>query len=135
MNRIIPVLFLLLAVTAVCGQSQKTIKEKGISTRTVYEYFIGEGFDDPVVESVRKYNREGELIEIKEMNKRGELRVWERYVYNERGQLVEELFLDEDGEVSRTEKTLYEGDLRVEKQFFDQKGRLFKKKVYEYGYY
>ena len=125
---------LLALVTAVSAQSKKTIRDKKISTRTVDEYFIEEGYDEPVVESIEKFNEDGELLEIQVFNKSGEIKQWEKYVYDEDGKLVEEVFLDAKGRVERTEKTVYKDGLRVEKQFFNQKGKLYKKKVYRYEY-
>jgi len=125
---------LLVAGTAVSAQSKKTIRTKNISTQTVQEYFIEEGFKDPVVESIETYNEEGDVLEIKIFNKGGEIKQWEKYTYNEDGDVVEEVYLDARGRITRTEKNIYEDGLRVEKQFFDQKGKLVKKKVYEYEY-
>jgi hypothetical protein len=125
---------LLLVTITTYGQSKKTIREKGIMTITVQEYFIEEGMDQPVVESKETYNSEGELIEIQEFNRRGDIRLWEKYVYNEDGELVEEVFLDERGKVTRTEKSVYNDGLRIEKQFFNDRGKLFKKKEYLYEY-
>ena len=116
------------------GQGRKTIEEKGIMQQTVHEYFLAEGMNKPVVEKIEKYNEEGEVIEIQEFNKLGEVQLWEKYVYDEEGNLVEEIFLDEKGKVTRTEKSIYKDGLRVEKQFFDERGRLFKKKEYLYEY-
>ncbi len=118
----------------VVGQSKKTIREKEIVSTTVHEYFIEEGMDDPVVESVEKYNEDGDLIEIQEFNKKGEVRKWEKYVYNDDGKLVEEVFLDAKGRIERTEKSFYEDNLRVEKQFYNSRGKLYKKKKYLYEY-
>ena len=125
-------ILLLVAVTAVSAQSGKTIREKKISSTTVYEYFIEEGYDEPVVESVEKYNEEGDVLELKEFNKGGEVRRWEKYVYNEDGDLVEEIFLDEKGKVTLTEKNVYADGLRIEKHYLNPKGKLIKKKVYKY---
>ena len=126
---------LLLAVTAYAtGQSKKTIRAAGIESITVQEYFIAEGMDEPVVESVEKFNKDGELVEIKEFNKRGEVKNWERYVYDSEGNLVEEIFLDEKGLVIESEKNIYKDGLRIEKQFYNKKGNLYKKKVYQYEY-
>lgn len=116
------------------AQSKKTIREKNISTQTVQEYFIEEGYKDPVVESIENYNEDGDLLEIKVFNKGGEIKRWEKFAYNEDGDMVEEVFMDARGRVTRTEKNIYEDGLRVEKQYFNQKGKLYKKKVYEYEY-
>ena len=116
------------------GQGKKTIVEKGIVSRTVEEYFIEEGLDEPVVESVEKYNEKGELSEVQEFNRKGELKKWERYGYDEEGNLVEEVFLDAKGKVERTERTVYKDGLKAEKHFLDHRGKLYKKKVYSYEY-
>lgn len=132
---VIPAGIILLFVSgALMGQGKKTIREKEIVQQTVHEYFLEEGMDEPVVETIERYNEEGDVIEIKEFNKYGEVQVWEKYGYDDDGNLVEEIFLDEKGKVTRTEKSTYEDGLRVEKLFYDERGRLFKKKKYLYEY-
>ena len=116
------------------AQGRKTVKEKGILSVTVEEYFLEEGMKEPVVESFERFNEDGERIELKEYNKRGEIKKWEQYVYDGKGQLIEEKFLDDRGKVVRTEKSVFTDGLRTEKFFYDQRGRLFKKKVYVYEY-
>lgn len=125
---------LLLMAGPVAGQSTKTIKERKIATRTVYEYFVEEGMDEPVVESVEQYNEKGDLVEITEFNRKGDVKLWEKYAYNEEGKLVEEIFMDAKGRIDRTEKSIYADGLRVEKQYFNSKDKLYKRKVYEYEY-
>jgi len=118
----------------VAGQGKKTIREKQIVSITVEEYFLEEGIEKPVVESIEKYNEDGEVIELQEFNKRGQIRKWEKYFYDEEGNLLEEQFLDDKGRITRIEKNIYRDGLRVEKHFFDQKGRQYKKKTYLYEY-
>mgnify|MGYP001813148399 CR=1 FL=1 len=130
---ILTCLFMLVA-GPLSGQNSKTIKEKKIASRTVYEYFIDEGMDKPVIESVETYNEMGDLLEIKEFNSKGEVKRWEQYAYNEEGKLVEEVFLNSKGKVERTEKSIYEDGLRVEKLFYNNRDKLYKRKVYEYEY-
>ena len=116
------------------GQGAKTIKDKKIASITVYEYFVEEGMDEPLVESIEKYDENGNLTEIKELNNKGEVKRWETYSYNEEGKVVEEVFLDSKGRVESTEKSIYSDGLRVEKQYYNNKGKLVKRKVYEYVY-
>jgi hypothetical protein len=118
----------------VTGQSSKTISEKKIASLTVNEYFVEEGMDEPLVESIERYNEVGDPVEIKEFNSKGEVKRWEKYAYNKEGKLVEEVFLDEKGKVERTEKSMYKDGLRIEKQYFNNKDKLTKRKVYEYEY-
>ena len=119
---------------AVAGQGKKTIREKQIVSLTVQEYFLDEGIEEPLVESIEKYNEAGERIELQEFNKKGGVKKWEKYLYDEDGNVLEQQFLDEKGQVTRIEKNIYQDGLRVEKQFFDKKGRLYKKKTYLYEY-
>ena len=127
--------FILTVVNVPAGaQSKKEIREKNIKTITVEEYFLEEGIKEPFVESVETYNSDGELVEIKELNRRGEVKRWEKYSYDEEGNKVEEIFLDEKGRVDHIERTLYEDGLKVEKQYFNDRERMYKKKVYVYEY-
>jgi hypothetical protein len=126
----------MMAVVAgnVNGQSAKTIRDKKIASLTVYEYFVEEGMDDPLVESIEKYDENGNLTEIKEFNNKGDLKRWETYSYNEEGKVVEEVFLDSKGRIESTEKSIYSDGLRVEKLYYNNKDKLVKRKVYEYVY-
>lgn len=127
-------ILLLIGGALVSGQGKKTIRERKISAITVQEYFLEEGMDEPAVESIETYDENGELTEIREFNKKGDIKKWEKYGYDEEGNLVEEVYLDEKGRITRTEKTIFEDGLRVERQFYDDKGRLYKKKAYLYEY-
>jgi len=126
-------LILLLAQPA-AGQNSTTIMEKKIASRTVYEYFIDKGMDEAVVESVESFNEAGDLLELKEFNSKGEVKRWEQYTYNSEGKLVEEVFLNSKGKVERTEKSIYEDGLKVEKHYYNNRDKLYKRKVYEYEY-
>ena len=134
-KKLLPAMAVLLFVAGIAfGQSKKSIREEGIVSITVDEYFIEEGMDDPVVESIERFNEQGELIEIQEYDKRGDITRWKKYVYSEDGELVEEIFLDEKGRITESEKNIYNGKLRIEKQYYNNRGDLYKKKVYKYEY-
>jgi len=126
-------LFLLVA-GPLAGQNTNTIQEKKIVSRTVYEYFIDEGMDEPVIESIETYDEKGELLELKEFNSKGDVKRWEQYTYNEEGNMVQEVFLNPKGKVERTEESIYKDGLRVEKQYFNNRDKLYKRKVYEYEF-
>jgi hypothetical protein len=85
MKKIFPLLGILVMVAGTAAaQGGKTINEKKIAVKTVNEYFIEEGQDEPVVESIERYNEKGELVELKEMNRKGEIRRWEKYAYDKK---------------------------------------------------
>jgi hypothetical protein len=135
MKKILPLLGILLMVSgSMAAQGTKTIKAKKITTKTVNEYFLEEGEDEPVVESIERYDETGELVEVKEMNRKGDVRKWEKYVNDEEGNVIEELYLDARGRVTRKEKNIYKDGLRIEKQYYNTRDLMYKKKVYEYEY-
>lgn len=125
---------LLLGGGTVLGQDVSKIQEKKIVSRTVYEYFVEEGLDEPVVESVERYNERGDLLELKEFNNKGEVKRWEKYAYDEQGNLIEEIYLDGKGRIQRTKKSVYSDGLRVEQLYYNKKDKLYKRKVYEYEF-
>jgi len=134
-KKILPLIALMLLATGtLAAQGTKIIKEKQISTKTVYEHFIEDGEKEPVVESIERYNENGELVEVKEMNRKGDVRKWEKYVYNEDGEVLEVHFLDAKGRITEKEKNIYKDGLRIEKQFFNSKDQMYKNKVFKYEY-
>jgi len=116
------------------GQNTETIKEKKIVSTTVYEYFIEKGMDEPVVESIETFDNNGNTLEIKEFNSKGEVKLWQKYAYNEEGKVVEALYLNNRGKLESKEKTIYEDGLRIEKLYYNNKDKLVKRKVYEYEF-
>jgi len=116
------------------GQSKKTIREKKIASRTVQEYFLDEGMDEPVIESVESYDTEGNLLEIKEFNSKGDIKLWEKYTYDGDGNVVETQFFNARGKLESKEINVYSDGLRVEKQYYNNKDKMVKRKVYEYEY-
>ena len=116
------------------GQSAKTIREKKIVSRTVHEYFLDEGMDEPVIESIEQYDADGKLLEIKEFSSRGDIKLWEKYSYDEDGNVVETQFFNARGKLESKEINVYSDGLRVEKQYYNNKDKLVKRKVYEYEF-
>lgn len=125
--------FMLMGGT-VLAQSTELVKEKKIASRSIYEYFVEEGLKEPLLESFEKYDGEGNLLEIKELNSKGEVKLWEKYTYDEEGRVLEEVFLDSKGRLERKEKNIYSDGLKVEKQFYNKNDKLVKRKVYEYEF-
>ena len=119
---------------ALNGQDRKDIRDADIVSLTVNEYFLEEGLDEPQVESIEKFNEDGEVIELQKFNKRGEVTRWEKYSYDEERNLIEEVFLNGRGKITRTEKSIYKEGFKVEKHYFNERDKLYKKKVYVYEY-
>ncbi len=125
---------LLLVSSQAFSQGKNTLKEKKVESSTVYEYFLEEGIKDPVIETIEKYDAEGNLIELKEFNSEGEIKNWQRYKYDTSGNKVEEITLTIRGTQEERVTWIYKNDLLVEKQYFDHRDRMVKRKEYKYEY-
>ncbi len=129
---VIAFVFILLSVVAF-GQDRKEVIEKGIQVKRNYELDIAKGEKDPHIEKEEVYNFRGDLIEIKEYSEEGKVvSLWFRYKYDNQGNLIEEEELNGKGEIKERYEYKYENGLKTEKLYYDNKGRLFKKKIYKY---
>ncbi len=128
------VIGLILLGNSLFAQSEKTIRNHNIKSQTVYEYFVAEGIKEPQVEKSELYDRQGNVIELKEYNKDGLLDKWQKYTYDEFNNKVEEISYDAKGKIEERIVWVYKNDLVTEKLYYDQKDRLVKKKEYKYEY-
>ncbi len=116
------------------AQGKKTIRENKLERKTTLEYFVDEGRKEPVTESIELFDERGNTIELKEYNSEGELKKWHLFTYDENNNKTEEKHLDEKGKQIERTVWVYEGELEVEKLYYDHKDRLVKRKVYKYEY-
>lgn len=132
-NRLlIAIMTLMLLPSWIFAQDEDVIRRHGITQQTVYEYFVEEGFPDPLVEEIKRYDEQGNVIEHKEINKMGEVRGWQTFQYDKNGDKVEEVTLDSNGDQEERLEWIYEDRLVVEKRYYDHKDRLVKRKEYKY---
>ena len=130
------IICLILAGIPLLGYSQgrKTIKTLGITSQTVKEYFVEEGIKDPVVESIEKYDTNGNVIELQEFNSEGQIKNWKKFKYDADENKIEETSIDAKGKVEERTAWIYKDGLLREKQYYDSRDRLTKRKEYIYEY-
>lgn len=116
------------------AQNEAIISKNKVASQTVYEYFIEEGLKKPVVERIEKYDKSGNLIEEKEMNKEGEVKKWMKYKFDADRNKVEETILNIRGGQEERIEWIYKDGLVTEKKYYDHKDRLVKRKEYKYEY-
>ena len=116
------------------SQGKKTIKSKQLESKTVHEYFVKEGQKESVIEMIEIFDTEGNVTELKEFNSDGEIKNWKIYKYDEDKNKIEELTFNAKGKVMERIVWIYNDGLVVEKQYYDHKGRLTKRKEYTYEY-
>ncbi|MFH0999741.1 MAG: hypothetical protein V1783_02770 [Bacteroidota bacterium] len=128
-------IFLLLGIiisSPLFSQSKSQIISNGISSIKTWEQSFNKGNPEKYIIEEISYDNEGRIIEIKELSRKGEIKLWEKYKFDSNGNLVEELIYDFEGNLEKKAITFYTNNLRTSKEYYDAKGRLYKKKTYEY---
>lgn len=127
--------FIMLIPAVGHAQDKEIVRKNKVESQTVYEYFIEEGISEPVVEKVESFDAKGNRIEEKEFNKEGDIKDWKRYKYDAAGNNTEEIQMDMRGNQEERIVWVYKNGLVVEKQYYDHKDRLVKRKEYKYTYF
>jgi len=116
------------------SQSKSQIVSEKITSIITYEQELSKGIDEKYIVEEMKYDSEGRLIELKEISGKGEIKLWEKYKYDTNGNIVEEIVYDVEGKIEKKEITYYTNNLRTHREFYDSKGRMYKKKTYVYEF-
>jgi len=133
MKQTIVILAILLISICASAQDRKEVIEKGIQVKRNYEAKLDEGDNTPYLEKEEHYNFRGDLTEIKELKDKGKTVVlWFKYKYDAQGNILEELELNGKGDQKERIEYKYENGLKVEKNYYDSKNRLAKKKTFKY---
>jgi hypothetical protein len=133
MKRTIFILSILLISLSSYAQDRKEVIEKGIQVKRNYATNVAEGENTPYLEKEEYYNFRGDLTEVKEFKDNGKTFVsWFKYKYDAQGNTTEELELTAKGEQKERIEYKYENGLKVEKNYYDSKNRLAKKKTFKY---
>lgn len=134
MKRILGVLVCTFWLATVCGQSTKNIVKKQITKRVITEINYADGLNKPMVEEEKTFDANGNVLVLKEFNNDGKIKTWMTYEYDANDDVICEKQLNAKGNVIEKIVYIYKDGLRTEKQYFDAKDRLVKKKMYEYSY-
>ena len=68
------------------------------------------------------------------MNKEGEIKSWLKYKYDDAGNKIEETIMNIRGGQEERIVWIFKDGLPVEKEYYDHKDRLVKRKEYKYEY-
>jgi hypothetical protein len=131
---IILIVILSVYTIPVTGQSKKLIREQNIKTIKVYEERPQKN-KEKLLESLTRYDRNGNIIEEIEYNNEGELKSHKKCKYDEFGNKIEEIEFDEDGQKISTTIYTYQQNLRTEKVEYNEKEKVKSRKTYMYEKY
>lgn len=113
------------------AQSKSTIVEKKVKMIRTLEQDIDQGEKKLLIEKEEFFDENGELVELIEYNEKGRIKKWKQFKYSDEGKLIEEIILNYRGKTEERIKHIFKNGLKVEKLYYDDKNRLYKKKKYE----
>lgn len=127
------VIALMMVAVTLSAQSAKEIVQKGIEVKRIYQQDIKDGEKEPTLWKEEHYNFRGDLVEVKDYANQGkQVKTWFKYKYDGEGNLVESIELDPRGQVKERFVDTFEKGLRVERNYYDEKGRVTRKRIYKY---
>jgi antitoxin component YwqK of YwqJK toxin-antitoxin module len=128
-------LFLLIMILAGCliinAQSGKEIKKLQITTK---ETWNNTDSKSKFLETVEKFDEEGNLIEEIKYNPGKSIRKQTKWTYNENNDKLTETEYDSSGKVTSKKEYTYEGSLRTSRKEYDEKGKLVSWEIYKFEY-
>ena len=116
------------------SQSAKKVKNLGIKTRTEWAYVYNGNKEIAYKESFKKFDSEGNELELIEYNQEGIILLHKSFTYNKNDDITKEITYNPDGTVSQTDKYKYSGKLKKERETFDGNGKLVSRKKYIYEF-
>lgn len=152
-------LFFVAASAAIFAQSKKDIKDAGVISRTETTVKSEKGSSVSFVESVEKYDDNGNKTEVIEYKSNGDILAYTQYSYNEKGRLIKEVRLNpvnkqpkttiefqysDDGklqkeihydsrnQLKKTSEFKYDGNLKISKTTTNASGKIVETKTYSY---
>jgi hypothetical protein len=134
MKNFILIIFGVLFSSVLFGQSKSQIISEKITSIKTYEQELSKGLDKKYIVEESTYDSKGRLLELKELNSKGDIKLWEKFKFDENGNLVEEIIYDIEGKIKKKEITFYTNNLRTHREFYDSRGRKYKIKTYEYKF-
>jgi antitoxin component YwqK of YwqJK toxin-antitoxin module len=128
-------LFLLIMILAGCliinAQSGKEIKKLQITTK---ETWNNTDSKSKFLETVEKFDEEGNLLEEIKYNPGKSIRKQTKWTYNENNDKLTETEYDSSGKVTSRKEYTYEGSLRTSRKEYDEKGKLVSWEIYKFEY-
>lgn len=135
MNKKLFVIITMIAGVFIMAKAHYEEKEKGIKVIKTFEQNFAQGEKSLLIEKEEYFNEKGVLIEEKNFDEKGKITDWDKYIYNANGDLTEEQKLNSKGDIIKRIEFRIEDGVVSEKLYYDEKGRLYKKKRFEYGFF
>jgi len=132
-NFIVSLIILFLSVAQTSAQDTEVVSKK-ISRIKIYEESIENKLPKQILEE-KVFDSKGLLTEYKEFNEKEKPVKWEKYKYNTTGEIIELTEMDVAGKQQKRVVTVFSNGLKSEKQYYNAKGQLYKKKYYVYEFY
>lgn len=151
---------LLLSIsTYISAQSKKELKDAGVVSRTENTSKLEKKVMINYVESIEKYDDNGNKIELVESKSNGDIKTFDQfeyndkgklikeyhidpvskkpketveYIYNEEDKLIKEIYFNKKNEINKTVDYTYENKLKTQKKISNGSGKVIETKTYTY---
>lgn len=115
-------------------QSSKKVASLGIKTRTEWAYIYRGNKEIEYKESFKKFDNNGNIIEIYEWDEKGTTTLHQSFTFNENDDVLTETTYGPDGKIVQTDKYSYTGKLKTVRETYDGKSKKISKKIYHYEF-
>lgn len=114
------------------AQKRKDVKKAGLSHKKEWRYTYENNQEKKHLEAEYIYNKNGDTILEKEYDDHNNTILHKEYKYDDSGNEILQIEYNPKGQVIEKVETIYKNNLKVERKYFDPKGKLKSRKVYEY---
>jgi YD repeat-containing protein len=115
--------------------SKKEASKEGLKSVAVWQTNLSDGKTKPLLESLSRYDTDGNLIEITERDNSGMVTLHETYEYNEDGLKTVETHYGKDSKIQKKHVYKYSNGLRTERLTYDKTGTLISQYKYVYEFH
>ena len=129
----IVILIFSLVGSSLSAQKKSTAKENKIRAITEYKQDV-EKNGSRLIEAYTLYDNNGNVVEEKEYDTAGKTSKHMKYQYNSDNNKIQETEMAPDGKIVKTIEFKYNGNLKIEKNVYDAKGKLKTRKTYQYEF-
>lgn len=133
MRKLMMLFALLFAAMGTFAQGKSDIISRGIEVRRYFETDVANAGKEYIFKE-EFYNFQGEIAEQKEYSEDGKVTLWLKYKYDQQANIVEEIELDSKGKQRKRIVHKYDNGLRIAKEYYDSKDRMYQIRRYEYEY-
>jgi antitoxin component YwqK of YwqJK toxin-antitoxin module len=136
--RIIISVFFSLIVIGGFSQSlpnSKSAEKRKVKSIKVEKTEYTDGIETTNIETEASYDEGGNILEIKEWDSKGKIKLHEKYEYDSSGNKIKEINYDSKGKIIEYKEYKYKNKLQTERKEYYPNGKIKSVRKYNYSFY